>query len=48
MTNTSIDQRLVGLSIGVEALEDLTWDLQQGLEALGKETLPEEQYSDTI
>ncbi|QYS94846.1 hypothetical protein H0G86_002167 [Trichoderma simmonsii] len=48
MTNTSIDQRLVRLSIGVEALEDLTWDLQQGLEALGKETLPEEQYSDTI
>lgn len=47
MTNTSIDQRLVRLSIGVEALEDLTWDLQQGLEALGKETLPEEQYSDT-
>ncbi|KAK0759101.1 hypothetical protein N5P37_008590 [Trichoderma harzianum] len=48
MTNTSIDQRLVRLSIGVEALEDLTWDLQQGLEALGKETLPEKQYSDTI
>ncbi|KAF3076968.1 putative trans-sulfuration enzyme [Trichoderma lentiforme] len=41
MTNTSIDQRLVRLSIGVEALEDLTRDLQQGLEALSKETLPE-------
>lgn len=37
MTNTSIDQRLVRLSIGVEALEDLTRDLQQGLEALRKE-----------
>ncbi|KAJ4863840.1 cys/Met metabolism PLP-dependent enzyme domain-containing protein [Trichoderma breve] len=41
MTNTSIDQRLVRLSVGVEALEDLTWDLQQGLEALSKKTLPE-------
>ncbi|KAM6486667.1 cystathionine gamma-synthase [Trichoderma sp. SZMC 28011] len=41
MTNTSIDQRLVRLSVGVEALEDLTRDLQQGLEALNKETLPE-------
>lgn len=41
MTNTSIDQRLVRLSVGVEALEDLTRDLQQGLEALGKKTLPE-------
>ncbi|EHK41747.1 hypothetical protein TRIATDRAFT_295574 [Trichoderma atroviride IMI 206040] len=29
MTNTSIDQRLVRLSIGVEALEDLARDLQQ-------------------
>ncbi|GFP55426.1 uncharacterized trans-sulfuration enzyme YHR112C [Trichoderma asperellum] len=37
MTNTSIDQRLVRLSVGVEALEDLTRDLQQGLEALRKE-----------
>lgn len=37
MTNTSIDQKLVRLSIGVEALEDLTRDLQQGLEALRKE-----------
>lgn len=46
MTNTSIDQRLVRLSVGVEALEDLTRDLQQGLETLSKETLPEKQYSD--
>ncbi|PNP42033.1 hypothetical protein TGAMA5MH_06212 [Trichoderma gamsii] len=37
MTNTSIDQRLVRLSIGVEALEDLMRDLQRGLEALRKE-----------
>ncbi|OPB37384.1 MetC Cystathionine beta-lyases/cystathionine gamma-synthase [Trichoderma guizhouense] len=41
MTNTSIDQRLVRLSVGVEALEDLTRDLQQGLKALSKETPPE-------
>ncbi|KAM0258785.1 hypothetical protein ACHAQJ_003627 [Trichoderma viride] len=37
MTHTSIDQRLVRISVGVEALEDLTRDLQQGLEALRKE-----------
>lgn len=41
MTNTSIDQRLVRLSVGVEALDDLTRDLQQGLEALSKVVLPE-------
>ncbi|KAL7915169.1 cystathionine gamma-synthase [Trichoderma velutinum] len=40
MTNASIDQRLVRLSVGVEALEDLTRDLQQGLEALRNEALP--------
>jgi cystathionine beta-lyase/cystathionine gamma-synthase len=37
MTNTSIDQRLVRISVGIEALEDLIKDLQLGLEALRKE-----------
>lgn len=37
MTNTSIDQRLVRLGVGVEALDDLTRDLQQGLETLRRE-----------
>ncbi|KKP03172.1 cystathionine beta-lyase [Trichoderma harzianum] len=46
MTNTNIDERLVRLSVGVEALEDLTRDLQQGLETLGKEKLPEKEDLD--
>ncbi|PTB64418.1 PLP-dependent transferase [Trichoderma citrinoviride] len=34
MTDSTVDQRLLRVSVGVESLEDLQADLQQGLEAL--------------
>ncbi|KAM6488201.1 cystathionine beta-lyase [Trichoderma sp. SZMC 28011] len=37
MTDRTVDQRLLRVSVGVESLEDLKADLQQGLEALLKE-----------
>ncbi|RFU78046.1 cystathionine beta-lyase, partial [Trichoderma arundinaceum] len=40
MTDSTVDQSLLRLSIGVESLEDLKADLQHGLEALVKEGCP--------
>ncbi|KAL6690418.1 cystathionine beta-lyase [Trichoderma pleuroticola] len=37
MTDRTVDQRLLRVSVGVESLEDLQADLQQGLEAVRRE-----------